>query len=130
MRCWASSGFSISWPRSYPTWASHCLKGSAFGEGIDWIILNIFLVLAQSVSLDLPSSAGNFNGTILSYGSNPSRESFAFKSDQYLFGMVLASRALTTSIIEKCHSSLNHPSDVLSLKHDKRGMFIHAVHLS
>src|SRR5713226_4795503 len=33
----ASSGFSISSMRSFPTRASHRLKGSAFELGIDWI---------------------------------------------------------------------------------------------
>src|SRR3989338_1265940 len=70
------------------------------------MIRNIFFVLAQSVSLNFPSSAGNFNCTILPYGSNPSDESLGFRSDQYLLGMVLASKAFTTSITEKYHSLL------------------------
>ena len=34
----ANSGSSISWILSYPTFANHFLKGSALGDGIDWII--------------------------------------------------------------------------------------------
>src|SRR3989344_6333627 len=94
--------------RSYPTFASQRLNGSAFLEGMDWINLKIVSVLALSVSLNLPSSAGIFNCTILSYGSNPSSRSLAFKSDQYLFGIELSVKTATISIIEKYHPSLYH----------------------
>ena len=88
--------------------ASHCLNGSAFLDGIDWIILSIFFVFAQSVSLDLLSSACNFNCTIFSYTSKPSSSNFLFKSDQYLLGIELSVRAKIMSIIEKYHSLLCH----------------------
>ena len=32
------SGSTVSSMRSAPTWASHSLKGSAFGEGTDWMM--------------------------------------------------------------------------------------------
>src|SRR3989344_4825457 len=107
MRFWASSGFSISCTRSYPTWANHCLNGSALGDEIDWIILNIFLVLAQSVSLNLPSSAINFNCPIFSDTSKPSSLSLVFKSDQYFLGLSLPVRASIISTTANHHSSLN-----------------------
>ena len=41
--------------------AIHCLNGSAFGDGIDWMMRKICLVLATSVRRILLSSDGSFN---------------------------------------------------------------------
>src|SRR3989338_1608262 len=107
MRFWASSWFSISCTLSYPTWASHCLNGSALGDGTDCIILNMFFVLAQSVSLNLPSSAINFNCPIFSDTSKPSSVSLTFKSDQYFLALSVWVNAPIISTTENHHSSLN-----------------------
>ena len=45
----AFSGSAISSSRWFPTSASHSLKGSALGEGMDWMILNNCRVFATSV---------------------------------------------------------------------------------
>src|SRR3989344_8773900 len=107
MRFWASSGFSISCILSYPTCANHCLNGSALGDEIDWIILNIFLVLAQSVSLNLPSSAINFNCPIFSDTSKPSSTNLVLRSDQYFLALAVSVNTPITSTTENHHSSLN-----------------------
>ena len=57
----ACSGSMVSSMRSRPTWASHSLKGSALGEGMDWMMRNSCSVLATSVSRFLPSAAVIFN---------------------------------------------------------------------
>lgn len=47
--------------RGYEQCAIHCLKGSAFGEGMDWIRRNICCWVAASVNRILPSAASIFN---------------------------------------------------------------------
>jgi hypothetical protein len=54
-------GSAVSWMRSNPTFASHCLNGSAFFEGMDWMMRNSVSMLAQSVMRIFPSGAGNLN---------------------------------------------------------------------
>ena len=100
------SGFCISCIRSYPTFASNCLKGSALGDGIDWIIRNSVSVSATSVSRILPSSACNFKRTIYSYTSLPSLVRFFFRSLQYRLGILLPDSISITSITEKYQVSV------------------------
>ena len=59
---WNVSSGSIIWSiRCSPNWANHCLTGSAFFDGIDWMIRKIPCKSAISVKRCLPSAAGNFN---------------------------------------------------------------------
>ena len=103
---WSSAVSSI---RSWPTWASHSLKGSAFFDGMDWIMRNNCSVLATSVERRLPSAAFIFNCLqFVSSSLAPSSLRRFFRTAQY----VLACRASgwsvstpTTSTIEKNHSS-------------------------
>ena len=58
---------------SYPTFANHLLKGSAFCDGMDWMIRSMVSVLAVSVSYFFPSADSNFSCTVFGYNSiNPS----------------------------------------------------------
>lgn len=98
----------VSSMRSFPTIASHALNGSAFGDGMDWIIRRRCSVLATSVFLFFPSGANNFNCTIFSYTSTaPSLLSLRFKSLQYRRGLAVSAKTDMTSIIEKYHSSFS-----------------------
>jgi hypothetical protein len=97
----ASSGFSISSIRPLPTRASQRFKGSTFGEGIDWIILNNVSFSAQSVSRNFPSGDSIFNRTILSYASTyPSEISFFLRSLQYFRGRPPPTKTSITSMME------------------------------
>lgn len=95
------SGSCTSFNRSWAICASHNLKGSAFGEGIDCIKRKTSCVSRQSVAYLLPSEALNFSCTIFSYNSPPSLISFFFRSVQYLFGMLLSVKVSIISITEK-----------------------------
>lgn len=77
------------------------MNGSAFGEEIDCMILNICLLSATSVLRSLPSLAGSFNCPIISDSSTPSDFNLVFKSDQYFLGVLLSLKTPTTSITEK-----------------------------
>jgi len=101
------SGSCTSFNRSLAICASHNLKGSAFGEGIDCIKRKTSCVSDQSVAYLLPSEALNFSCTIFSYNSLPSLISFFFRSVQYLFGMLLSVKVSIISITEKYHYSLS-----------------------
>ncbi len=103
----ASSGSSVSSILSYPTRASHNLKGSAFGEGIDWTTRSKSSVEKQSVAYFFPSEAINFSCTIFSYTSLPSFFNLCFKSLQYRFGTVESAKIPITSITEKYHDSFS-----------------------
>ncbi len=48
-RSMACSGSMVSSMRSRPTWASHSLKGSALGDGMDWMMRRSCSVSATSV---------------------------------------------------------------------------------
>src|SRR3989344_1390103 len=81
------------------------MKGSALGEGMDWMSLKSNSVSAQSVSYLLPSEDVNFSCTIFSYNSKPSSFSLILRSDQYLLGIELPVNISITSMIEKYHFS-------------------------
>src|SRR3989338_5906340 len=74
---------------------------------MDWIMRNMVLVLVQSVGLNLPSSAINFNCPIFSDTSKPSCVSLTFKSDQYFLALSVGVNAPIMSTTENHHSSLN-----------------------
>jgi hypothetical protein len=57
----ASSGSSTSSTLSDHAFANRILNGSAFGDGIDWIMRNMVSTSATSVLYDFPSVAGNFS---------------------------------------------------------------------
>lgn len=106
--CILSSGSLISWMRSYPTCASHCLNGSALGDGMDWMILRHVCVFAQSVSLIFPSDASNFNCPIFADTSvYHSSLSLFLRSDRYFLASLHDTlRRSIISIIENHHSLL------------------------
>src|SRR3989338_7792220 len=106
MRFWANSGFSISFTLSYPTLANQSLNGSAFGDGIDWMILNAPSVLTQFVSLFLPSGARSSRGVQIV-------PQLAFRTESrlrifltYCLGSALSVRIETISNTENHHSLL------------------------
>ena len=99
----------VSSTLSFPTSASHILKGSALGEGIDWMIRNRPCISATSVSRIFPSGAFNFNCTIFSYSWSAPSSSFIFllRSLQYLLGFLLSVKTFTASMMLKYHSSFS-----------------------
>ena len=98
----------VSSMRSLPTIASHALNGSAFGDGIDWIMRRSCSVLATSVLYRFPSEDNIFSCTIFSYNSfAPSVFSLRFRSLQYRRGFAVPVKTEITSIIEKYHSSFS-----------------------
>ena len=106
IRSCASSGFSISLILSEPTFASHNLKGSAFLEGIDWMILNIPSLFAQLIILFLPSFPKDSRGVqiVPQFPFNP--ESLCLIFLIYCLILVLSLRISIMSEIEKNHSLL------------------------
>lgn len=48
--------------RSLPTCASHCLKGSDLGEGIDWMMRRMPFVVAVWDLRIFPSGASSLSG--------------------------------------------------------------------
>ena len=86
----------------------HALNGSAFGDGIDWIMRRSCSVLATSVLYRFPSEDNIFSCTIFSYNSfAPSVFSLRFRSLQYRRGFAVPVKTEITSIIEKYHSSFS-----------------------
>ena len=86
--------------------ANQRLNGSAFGDGMDWIIRSNPFVSVQSVLYLLPSADSNFSCTMISYNwSKPSLVSFLLRSLQYLLGLLLSESISITSIMEKYHFS-------------------------
>ena len=106
----ACSGSMVSSMRSLPTIASHALNGSAFLEGIDWMMRKSCSVLATSVRRRLPSAAFIFNWLQFVVSSLPSFFSLTFRTLQYLAALRLSFcsvKTATTSTIEKYHSSFS-----------------------
>ena len=97
----ALDGCSISSRRSLPTLASHRLNGSAFFEGIDWIILNIPSVSEHIMSRLFPSSAINGRGVQIVPQLEFSSSSRCRNFLTYCFGSDESVRACTTSLTEK-----------------------------
>ena len=94
---------AISSSRSLPIFASHILKGSAFGEAIDCMMRRSCSVLATSVNLILPSDAGIFNCLQFVSSSLPSSLIRFFKTAQYVLALRTVSwsvKIATTSIDE------------------------------
>lgn len=96
----------VSSTPSFPTSASHILKGSALGEGSDWMIRNRPCISATSVSRIFPSGAFNFNCTIFSYNWSAPSSSFIFllRSLQYFLGFLLSVKIPTIFTMLKYHS--------------------------
>jgi len=61
-----SSGSFISWNFSFPNEASRFLRGSALGEGMDWMMRRTVSVFPASDRYLFPSEAINFSCPIFS----------------------------------------------------------------
>jgi len=64
----------------------------------------MFFVFAQSVSLNLASSAFNFNCPIFSDGSKPSSYNLVFKLDHYFLILFVCAKAPTITTTENTYS--------------------------
>src|SRR6266568_3442179 len=91
--------------RSCPTFASQRLKGSALGEGMDWMMRNRPSVLEQSIRCAPPTVSMERVCTICTHPL-PSSGSRCFMRWIYCFGSFESIRARTTSSTTNHHSPL------------------------